>query len=323
MRTFHAAAAALAFLVVPIVPAAAQTTPQKPVHLIVGFGAGGGTDIVARILQQPLQERLGQPVIVENRPGAGGTIGAEAVARADKDGTTLGLLVNGHVITGVLSKTPKYDTATAFDAVGMVATAGLIIAARPDLPANNVKELIALAKAQPGKLSFGSPGFGGTQHFTGELFKQMAQVNMLHVPFRTSPELATAVIGKQVDLLFETVPAVLGMIKSGQLKAIAVTGEDRFEALPDVPTVKESGALPGYVVTTWYGLVAPRSTPPALLATLNKALTDSLATKDVQDKLAKAGAMAQSSSADAFGKHITAEVARWEKVREAANIEKK
>lgn len=262
-------------------------------------------------------------MIVENRPGAGGTIGAEAVARADKDGTTLGLLVNGHVITGVLAKTPKYDTATAFDAVGMVATAGLIIAARPDLPVNNVKELIALAKAQPGKLSFGSPGFGGTQHFTGELFKQMAQVNMLHVPFRTSPELATAVIGKQVDLLFETVPAVLGMIKSGQLKAIAVTGDDRFEALPDVPTVKESGALPGYVVTTWYGLVAPRGTPPALLATLNKALTDLLATKDVQDKLAKAGAVAQSSSADAFGKHITAEVARWEKVREAANIEKK
>ena len=142
-------------------------------------------------------------------------------------------------------------------------------------------------------------------------------------PFRTSPELATAVIGKQVDLLFETVPAVLGMIKSGQLKAIAVTGDERFEALPDVATVKESGALPGYVVATWYGLVAPRGTPPALLATLNKALTDTLATKDVQEKLAKAGAVAQASSADAFGKHITAEVARWEKVREAANIEKK
>lgn len=314
--------AACCLIAAPSGPAAAQEWPQKPIHLIIGFGAGGGTDIVGRIIQQPMQDRLGQPVIIENRPGAGGTIGADAVARADKDGYTLGLLVNGHVISGVLAKTPRYDTATAFDAVGLVATASLMIAARPDFPANTAKEVIALAKAEPGKLSFGSPGFGGTQHFTGELFKQMAQLDMLHVPFRTSPELATAVMGKQVDILFDTVPAVLGMVRSGQLKPLAVTGEARFPAVPDVPTVKESGALPGYVVSTWYGLVAPRGTPPTVLAKLNTALRDTLADKDVRDKLAKAGAVAEHSTPEVFRQHIVDEVARWEKVREGAKIPK-
>jgi tripartite-type tricarboxylate transporter receptor subunit TctC len=275
-----------------------------------------------RLVAQKVAEDTKQTIVIENRPGAGGTLGAEAVARADKDGYTLGLLVNGHVISGVLSKAPRYDTATAFDAVGLVATASLMIAARPDFSANTIKDVIALAKAQPGKLSFGSPGFGGTQHFTGELFKQMAQLDMLHVPFRTSPELATAVMGKQVDLLFDTVPAVLGMVRSGQLKALAVTGDERFPAVPDVPTVKESGALPGYVVSTWYGLVAPRGTPPAVLAKLNNALRDTLADKDVRDKLAKAGAVAQHSTPEAFRQHIVEEVARWDKVREGAKIQK-
>ena len=195
--------------------AAAQEWPQRPVRMIVPFGPGGGADIIGRIVAQSLQEKLGQPVVIENRPGAGGTLGNEVVARADKDGYTLGIMTAGQIIAAVMSKSPRYDTLTAFDPVSQVATAGLIIVTRPDFPADDVKQLIAAAKANPGKISFASPGFGATQHFTGELFRQTAGVNILHVPFRTSPEAISAVLGKQVDVLFDTVSAVLGQVQSG------------------------------------------------------------------------------------------------------------
>jgi tripartite-type tricarboxylate transporter receptor subunit TctC len=301
-------------------PASAQDWPQRPIHIIVGFGPGGGTDIVGRIIGQALQEKLGQPVVIENRPGAGGTLGAEAVARADKDGYTLGILTNGHIITAVVTKSLRYDTLTAFDTVSLIATAGLIIVTRPDFPANDVKDLVALAKANPGKFSFASVGFGGTQHFAGELFKQVADVNMLHVPFRTSPEAITAVIGKQVDLLFDTVTAVLGQIQSGRLKALAVTGKDRFPVVPDVPSAVESGVLPGYDVATWYGLIAPRDTPPAIVAKLNKTLNEIIADPSVRERLSKAGVVAQGSTTADFAKHMADENVRWDKVREAAGI---
>ena len=246
--------------------AAAQDWPQRPVRVIVPFGPGGGADIIGRIVAQSLQEKLGQPVVIENRPGAGGTLGNEAVARADKDGYTLGIMTAGQIIAAVMSKSPRYDTLTAFDPVSQVATAGLIIVTRPDFPADDVKQLVAAAKANPGKISFASPGFGATQHFTGELFRQTAGVNILHVPFRTSPEAISAVLGKQVDVLFDTVSAVLGQVQSGQLKALAVTGKDRFPAVPNVPAAIESGMLPGYDVTTWFGVFAPRGVPGEIFA---------------------------------------------------------
>ena len=191
-------------------PAQAQEWPQKTIHVIVAFGPGGGTDIVGRILGQSMQEKLGQPVVIENRPGAAGTLGNEAVARADKDGYTLGIMTAGQIIAAVMNKSLRYDTLTAFDPVGQVATAGLLMVTRPEFPANNIKELVAAAKASPGKIVFASPGYGATQHLAAELFKQVAGVNMLHVPFRTSPEALTAVLGKQVDVLFDTVSAVHG-----------------------------------------------------------------------------------------------------------------
>jgi tripartite-type tricarboxylate transporter receptor subunit TctC len=301
-------------------PSSAQDWPQRPIHMIIGFGPGGGSDIVGRIIGQAMQDKLGQPVVIENRPGAGGTIGAEAVARADKDGYTLGILTNGHVIAAVLTKSLRYDTLTAFDTVSLIATAGLIIVTRPDFPANNVQELVALAKANPGKFSFASVGFGGTQHFTGELFKQIADVNMLHVPFRTSPEAINAVVSNQVDLDFDTISAVLGQIQSGRLKALAVTGKDRFPVVPGVPAAIESGVLPGYDVTTWYGLIAPRDTPPAIVAKLNKALNEIIADPGVRERLSKAGVVAQGSTSADFAKHMADEYARWDKVREAAGI---
>jgi tripartite-type tricarboxylate transporter receptor subunit TctC len=300
--------------------AAAQEWPQRPIRVIVPFGPGGGADIIGRIVAQSLQEKLGQPVVIENRPGAAGTLGNEAVARADKDGYTLGIMTAGQIIAAVMNKSLRYDALGAFDPVSQVATAGLIIITRPDFPANDVKDLIAAAKANPGKVSFASPGFGATQHFTGELFRQTAGVDILHVPFRTSPEAIAAVLGKQVDVLFDTISAVLGQVQSGQLKALAVTGKDRFPAVPNVPAAIESGLLPGYDVTTWYGVFAPRDIPPAVVAKLNKTINEGLAEPAVQERLTKAGVVVRGSTPEEFGKHMEREYARWNAVREAAGI---
>src|SRR2546423_13045315 len=248
--------------------------PQRPIRIIVPFGPGGGSDIIGRIIGQSLQEKLGQPVVIENRPGAAGPLGNEAVARADKDGYTLGVMTAGQIIAAVMNKSLRYDTLTAFEPISLVARAGLIIVTRPDFPTNDVKELVAAAKARPGKIAFASPGFGATQHFTGELFKQITGVDMLHVPFRTSPEAIAAVLGGQVDLLFDTISAVLGQVSSGQLKALAVTGKDRFPAVPHVPAAIESGVLPGYDVTTWYGLFAPRGGPGEIITKLNTTINE-------------------------------------------------
>ena len=312
--------AAFAACVLTATPALSQDYPTKPIRIVVSFGPGGGADIVGRILGQSLQEKLGQPVIIENKPGAAGTIGNELVARAEKDGYTLGVMTAGQIIAAVMNKSLRYDTATAFEPIAMVATASLIIVTRPDFPASNAKELIAAAKANPGKISVASPGFGATQHMSAELFRQTAGIEMLHVPFRTSPEAITAVLGKQVDVLFDTILAVLGQIQSGQLKAIAVTGKDRFPIVADVPPAIESGLLPGYDVNTWYGVFAPRGIPPEIVAKLNKALTDSIKEDAVRERLIKAGVAVQGSTPEAFGKFMADELARWNKVREAAGI---
>jgi tripartite-type tricarboxylate transporter receptor subunit TctC len=301
----------------------AQDYPQRPIHIIVSFGAGGGADIVARIIGQSMQDRLGQGVVIENKPGAGGTLGNDFVARAAPDGYTIGIMTAGQIIAAVLQKSLHYDTLTAFDSLGQVATASLLIVTRPDFPANDVKDLIAAAKADPGKISFGSPGFGATQHLAGELFKQTAGIDIVHVPFRSSPEAISAVLGKQVDVIFDTVTAVIGQVQSGQLKTLAVTGKERFPAVSNVPTVIESGGLPGYDVTTWYGFFAPHGAPPEIVAKLNKTLNDAIADDAVRERLSKAGVIVQGSTPEAFGAFMAAEYARWEKVRVAAGIEKK
>jgi tripartite-type tricarboxylate transporter receptor subunit TctC len=313
-------AAAVALATVLGAPAQAQDWPQKTIHVIIAFGPGGGTDIVGRIIGQSLQEKLGQPVVIENRPGAAGTLGNEAVARADKDGYTLGIMTAGQIIAAVMNKSLRYDTLTAFDPVGQVATAGLLMVTRPDFPANTIKELVAAAKASPGKIVFASPGFGATQHLAAELFKQVAGVNMLHVPFRTSPEALTAVLGKQVDVLFDTVSAVLGPVQSGQVKALAVTGKERFPAVANVPTVMESGVVRNYDVTTWYGFFAPRGTPPAVIAKLNTTLNAIIAEPTVRDRLTTAGVVVKGSTPEAFGQFMADEYKRWSAVRIAAGL---
>ena len=312
-----------ATLLAGTVDATAQDWPQRPIKVIVPFGPGGGADIIGRIIAQALQERLGQPVVIENRPGAAGTLGNEAVARADKDGYTLGIMTAGQIIATVMNKTMRYDQKTAFDPIGMVATAGLIIVTRPDFPANDVKDLIAAAKANPGKVSFASPGFGATQHFTGELFRQTAGVDILHVPFRTSPEAIAAVLGKQVDVLFDTISAVLGQVQSGQLKALAVTGKDRFPAVPNVPAVSESGVVPNYDVTTWYGLFGPKGMPAPVTAKLNKALNEMLEEAPIRERLVKAGVEVKGSTPQAWRQFMIDEYKKWSAVREKAGLEQR
>jgi tripartite-type tricarboxylate transporter receptor subunit TctC len=321
-RIFTLAAACLVAAALAA-PARAQDYPQQSIRLIVPFGPGGGSDIVARIIGQRVQEKLGQPVVIENKPGAGGTLGNELVANAAKDGYTIGIMTAGQVIAAVMNKSLRYDARTAFDPITQVATAGLLIVTRPDYPASSIKELVEAAKASPGKIVFASPGFGATQHLAAELFKQTAGVNMLHVPFRTSPEAISALLGKQVDVLFDTVSAVLGQVQGGQLKALAVTGKDRFPAVPTVPAAIDSGVLPGYDVTTWYGFFGPRGMPPAVVAKLNKTFNEAIAEPEVRERLTKAGVVVQGSTPDAFGKFMEGELARWAAVREKAGLEQR
>jgi tripartite-type tricarboxylate transporter receptor subunit TctC len=304
-------------------PSRADDYPQRPIHLIVAFGPGGGADIVGRILADALQKKLGQPFVVENKPGAGGILGNDVVARAPADGYALGIMTAGQVIAAVTTKTMPYDPQAAFAPVGQIATASLMIVTRPDFPANDVKELIAYAKAHPGKVVFASPGFAATQHFAGELFKQSAKIDLLHVPFRSTPETINAVLGKHADIMFDTVSALIGQVQSGQLKALAVTGKDRFPAVPNVPAAIESGLLPGYDVTTWYGLFATHGTPPDVIAKLNKALNESLADPDVAKKLVTVGVVVKSSTPQAFGDFMASEYKRWNAVRKAAGIPQK
>jgi tripartite-type tricarboxylate transporter receptor subunit TctC len=300
-------------------PASAQDWPQQPIHIIVSFGAGGGADIIGRILADAMQDRLGKPVVVENKPGAGGILGNELVAKAAPDGYTLGIMTAGQIIAAVTRKDMPYDTA-ALTPVAQVASASLLIAVRPDFPANNLKDLVAAAKAEPGKIAFASPGFAATQHFAGELFNQTAGVNLLHVPFRSSPEAINAVMGHHADVIFDTVSALIGQVQSGTLKALAVTGKDRFPAVPDVPSASESGVLPGYDVTTWYGVFGPPGLPAAVVATLNKTLIGILADDKIKQRLVTVGVVVKASSASEFGTFMQDETKKWDAVRKAAGI---
>jgi tripartite-type tricarboxylate transporter receptor subunit TctC len=291
--------------------------------MIISFGPGGGSDIIGRIVAQRMQEKLGQPVVVENRAGAGGMLGNEAVANSAKDGYTLGVMTAGQIIAPVMSKTPRYDTLKAFDSVGQIATAGLLIVTRPDYPAKDVKELVADAKANPGKITFASPGYGATQHLAAELFKQVAGVNTVQVQYRTSPEALAGLLAKNVDVLFDTVTALLGQVESGQVRALAVTGRDRFPATPNVPAAIESGAVPGYDVTTWYGLFGPKGMPPAAVAKLNKTLNEILEEPAIRERLTKAGVVVKGSTPAAFDAFMADEFAKWSKVRVAAGLEQR
>jgi tripartite-type tricarboxylate transporter receptor subunit TctC len=317
-KQFLPALVALALLVV-VAPARAQDYPQQAIHIIVPFGPGGGADLLTRILAEAMERRLGKPVVVDNKPGAGGIIGNEVVAKANPDGYTLGMMTAGQIIAAVTRKHVPYDT-LALTPVAQVATASLLMLTRLDFPASSVKDVIALAKAEPGKYILAAPGFAATQQFAGELFKQIAGIDMLDVAFGTTPEAINALLGHHADVLFETIGASLGQVRAGTLRAIAVTGKDRFPTVPDVPAAVESGLVPGFDVTTWYGIFGPPGLPAPVVERLNRTLMDVIADDKVRERILTAGVMVKGSSAGDFGAFMASEFKRWNEVREAAGI---
>jgi tripartite-type tricarboxylate transporter receptor subunit TctC len=317
IRLVLAAAAIALFAASPL---AAQEWPSKPLHIVVGFGAGGGTDIAARIIAEPLSKALGQPVVVENRVGAGGTTAAEMVARAPKDGYTALMMSNAHAVSAAMYATLRYDPIADFQMVSMVGTAGLVLVTAPDFPGKDLKGVLAQVKANPGKLNFGSPGVGTTQHFAAEYMKQLAGLDIQHVPYRSTPAAVTALIANEVQVMIELIQPVQGQLQGGTLRAIAVTSPERFATVPDIPTFAESG-LPGYDVTSWYGLSFPAGTPPAIVDKVNKVLRDALASEAVRAQILKVGALVRSSTPDELKTHIADEITRWKTVRDKAGIQ--
>ena len=288
--------------------------PSKPIRIVVPFPAGGTTDILARAVAQKLTETLGQSVVVDNRPGAGGNIGAELVAKSPPDGYTLLMgTVGTHAINASLYAKMPYDHVKDFAPVILVAGVPNVLVVNPSVPANNVQELIAYIKANPGKVNFASSGSGTSIHLAGELFKTMAGVSMTHVPYKGSAPAVTDLLGGQVQLMFDNLPSALPQIKAGKLRALAVTSAQRASALPDVPTVAEAG-LPGFDATSWFGLLAPAGTPKDVVAKLNAEVAKWLASPEAREKLASQGAIAAGQSPEDFTRHIAAETAKWQKV---------
>ena len=300
----------------------AQDWPTRPVHVIVGAGPGGGTDIVTRIIGQPLSELIGQPVVVENKQGPANLLAAGALVKAAKDGHTAYMINNSHGVVGALYKNLPFDPVDDFAFVGFTGVAGLVLITRKDFPANDVKGLIAAARAAPGKLNFASVGNGTTQHFSGELFRQLAGIDVKHIPYRSTPAAVTGLLAGEVDFTFELVQPVLGQIRAGELKAFAVTSPERYAALPELPTVAESG-LPSFQVMSWYGLTMPAGTPEPVIAKMNKALHAVLAREDIRAALLRVGATAKTSTPEELRQHVINEIAKWNDVREKAGIEKR
>ena len=300
-----------------IAPAFAQTQgpayPTKPVKLVVPYPPGGSTDIVARLVAQKLSEQMGQPFIIDNRPGAGANTGAELVARSAPDGYTLVVATTAHAINPSLFKNLGYSVSRDFAPVSQLTSGPLVIVANPALPANNIAELIALAKSKPGELNFASSGNGQSTHLSAELFASMAGVKMNHIPYKGSAPALTDTMGGQTHLMFDTMLSAMPHVKGGKLKALAVTSASRSPVAPDVPTVAESG-LPGYEAIAWNGLLAPAGTPPEVVARLNAELKKALASPDVKDKFEAQGFAASWTTPTDFGRFLTVEVDKWAKV---------
>jgi tripartite-type tricarboxylate transporter receptor subunit TctC len=316
-RFLHLAAGAAALPALPRV-ARAQVYPTKPVRLIVPFAPAGGTDIYARLIGQWLLERLGQPFVIENRPGAGGTIGAEAVVRAPADGYTLLLASSNDAVTGALYDRLNYNFIRDIAPVAGINREPLVMVVNPSVPAKTVPEFIADAKANAGKITMASAGTGGGAHLSGELFKMMTGVDMIHVPYRGSGPAYTDLLGRQVQVMFAGMSGSIEYIRAGKLRALAVTTMMRSEALPDVPTVGES--VPGYEVSGWYGIGAPRNTPADIVQKLNTEINVALADPKVKTRLADLGSTPMPLSPADFGKLIVSDTEKWAKVIQAAHI---
>ena len=310
MKTLLAAALATTALVLP---AQAQTFPDRPIKIIVPFGPGGFTDVAARILQKELAPAIGQAVIIENKPGAGSTIGTAEVSKAKPDGYTLVMISTAHVISPHLYKQMPYDALRDFAPVMKIAEGPYVLVVHPSLGVKSVAELVALAKAQPGKVDYASSGNGSAQHLVGALFTTMAGANLTHVPYKGSSQAMNDLIGGQVKVSFVGVPNALPNLASGKLKALGVSTAKRYSEMPDVPTIAEAG-VPGYDATIWLGLLAPPGTPREIVQKLNADITKILSTPDARKLMASAGVDVATSTPEEFARLMAAEMDRWGKV---------
>jgi len=295
-------------------PAAAQDKyPSKPITIVVPQGPGGGNDTIARIWGQKLSEAIKQPVTIDNRAGAGGNIGEAYAAKAPKDGYTLLLtLSSAHVTNPFLYKNAGFDPVKDFEPIGTVATAGYVLVANPDFPANNVKELIEIARKKPGEISYGSAGNGTLNHLLGEMLKTQAQIDIVHVPYKTAAAAVNDVMGGRVPISFQSVPSAISQIKSGKLKVLGVANEKRIPSMPNVPAIGET--LPGYGATPWYGLFAPAGTPKEIVAFVQRENAKVLVDKDLQEKLALQGAEPYTLDTEQFAALVKQELPRWQKI---------
>ena len=294
-------------------PANAAEYPVRPVRLVVGFAPGGSVDLVARLIAQKLAESWRQQVVVDNRPGAGGNVSAEIVARAVNDGYTIYLCGASLVVNASLYSKVPYDPVRDFSPVSLVANVQNVLVAYPRLPANSVKELLVLAKSRPGQINYASTGSGTSGHLTMELFKSMAGIDLTHVPYKVIGQAQNDLISGQVSLWFPTAPGALPHIGAGRMKALAVAGAKRSPALPDVPTVAEA-ALPGFDASTWYAMLAPARTPREIVGRLNGAVVAILRLPDIQDRLAGMGVEPLGSTEAELAKHIVSELPKWARV---------
>jgi len=299
--------------------ASAQEYPARPVRLVVAYPPGGAVDFVARLLAEKLAASLGQPVIVENKAGAGGLVGSEQVAKAAPDGYTLLLgTVSSHAIAPSVYRKMPYDPEANFAPVSLVALTPYIITVNPDVPARTLAELIALAKGKPDALNFGSSGTGTTPHLAGELFNTMAGTKIHHVPYKGSAPMVTDLLGGQVQVAFDN--TVIPNIKAGKLRGLAVTGPARLAAVPDIPTAAEAG-LPGYEAVGWMGLYAPKGTPAPVVARLAAETAKAMAAPDVREKLNGMGFQAKTDTPAAFATYLRSETAKWAKAAKDANLQ--
>ncbi len=290
---------------------AATDYPARAIHLIIPFAPGGGTDIVARTVAQKLGEAFKQPVVPENRAGGNGTIGANAIAKSPPDGYWLSMITASHSVNVTLqgNKHP-YDLLKDFAPISQLTTQPYVLVVNPDLPAKSVQDLVALAKAKPGKLTYGSSGVGGTSHLAGALFCILANIEMTHIPYRGGEPAMADVVGGQIDMLFSTRLQSRGLVDAGKLRPLAVTTRKRSPATPDLPTMQEAG-VPGYEVAGWYGMLAPTGTAPAIVNKLNREVVRIVHLPDVTDKMAADGSEPVGSTPAEFAAHIKAEVEKW------------
>jgi tripartite-type tricarboxylate transporter receptor subunit TctC len=313
--------AALIVLAATATLATAQSFPTKPIRFLVPFGPGGVGDITARVVAQKMSAALGQQVIIDNRPSAGGVIATELVAKSEPDGYTLLLLNNSHGISQSLFNKLPYDVAKDFAPVSTISTFSVVVLVSPDSTLKTLKDLLARAKASPGKLTVGTIQIGSTQHLSAELFKSMAGIDVLNVPFPNTGAVLTALRGNNIQVAFEVMAPVVGQLKGGGLRALAISPATRFAGLPDVPTIAEAG-VPGYQVTSWNGVAAPARTPKAVINQLHKAVADAVNAADTRQRFQELGVEARSSTPEEFRTFFAGEIAKWNKVIETARIPK-